>query len=139
MNKNPTNQLKSGNTKLITANNTELDSTKLPKIIGEYTPGYLYMTVKIHKLNHPLRPIISQIYTPIYELTKTIKQLISPYLPSKYNIKSTHELMQVLHSIKLNNGTLASLDVEKLFTNVPVNETVAIIKNNIHNIPSPST
>ena len=75
----------------------------------------------------PLRPIISQIPTPIYELTKTINQLISPYLPNKYNIKSTHELIQVLHTIKPNNGILASPGVENLFTNVPINETVDII------------
>ena len=136
LNKNPTNQLKSKINKLITANNAELNSIKLPKIIGDYKPGYLYGTVKIHKPNHPLRPIISQIPTPIYQLTKTIKQLISPYLPSKYNIKSTHELIQVLHTIKPNNGILASLDIENLFTNVPVNETIDIIINNIYNNPS---
>ena len=136
LNKNPTNQLKSKVNKLITANNAELNSTKLPKIIGDYKPGYLYGTVKIHKPNHPLRPIILQIPTPIYQLTKTIKQVISPYLPSKYNIKSTHELIQVLHTIKPNNGILASLDVENVFTNVPVNETIDIIINNIYNNPS---
>ena len=130
-NMNPTNQLKSKIDKLITANNAELNSKKLPKIIGDYKPGNLFVT--IHKPNHPLRPIISQIPRPIYEFTKTIKQLISPYLPSKYNIKSTHELIQVLHTIKPNNGILASLDVENLFTNVPVNETVDIIINNIYN------
>ena len=136
LNKNPTNQLKSKINKLITANNAELNGTKLPKIISDYKPGYLYGTVKLHKPNYTLRPIISQISTPIYELTKTIKQLISAYLLSKYNIKSTHELIQVLHKIKPNNGILASLDVENLFTNVPVNETVDIIINNIYNNPS---
>ena len=81
LNKNPTNQLKSKINKLITAYNAECNSTKLPKIISDYKPGYLYGTVKIHKPNHPLCPIISQMLTPIYELTKTIKQLITPYLP----------------------------------------------------------
>ena len=33
-------------------------SQVLLKIIGDYKPGYLYGTVKIHKPNHPLRPII---------------------------------------------------------------------------------
>ena len=47
---------------------------------------YIAGTVKIHKPNHPLRPIISQIPIPIYQLIKTIKQLLSPYLPSKYSI-----------------------------------------------------
>ena len=111
-------------------------TSRTPPIIGDNKPGYLYGTVKIHKPNHPLRLIISQIPTPIYELTKTIKQLISTYLPSKYNIKSTHELIQVLYTIKPNNGILASLDVENLFTNIPVNETVDNIINNTYNNPS---
>ena len=76
LNKNPTNQLKSKINKLITASYAELNSTKLPKIIGDYKPGYLFGTVKIHKTNPPQCPIISQIPTPIYELTKTIKQNI---------------------------------------------------------------
>ena len=67
---------------------------------------------------------------------KTIKQLISPYLPSRYNIKSTGELIQVLHTIKQNNSILASLDVENLFINVPVNKTIDIFINNIYNNPS---
>ena len=40
----------------------------------------------MHKPDNPLPLIISQIPTLIYELTKTIKLLISPYLLSKYNI-----------------------------------------------------
>ena len=74
--------------------------------------------------------------TPIYELTKTIKQLITPYLPSIYNIKSTDELIQFLHTLQPNNGLLASLDVENLFTNVSVKKTIDVIINNIYNNPS---
>ena len=52
LNKNPTNQLKSKTNKLITANSTYLNITKLPKIIYGYKAGYLYGTIKIHKPNH---------------------------------------------------------------------------------------
>ena len=135
LNKNPTNQLKSKINKLITAKNAKLNSTKLSKINDDYKPSYFYKTVKIYKPNPPLRPIISQILTPIYKLIKTIKQLISPYLPCKYKIKSTHEWIQVLHTIQPNNYISASPDVEHLFTNVPVNETIDIIVNNIYNNP----
>ena len=69
----------------------------------------------------------------IYELSKPIEQLISPYLPCKYTMKCTNELIQVRDTIKLNNGILTSLDVENIFTNVPVNVTVDIIINNIYN------
>ena len=41
--------------------------------------------------------------------------------------------MLILHTLKPNNGTLASLDVESLFINVPVNESIDIIINNIYN------
>ena len=62
--------------------------------------------------------------TNTYTNLSTHENNETAYLPRKYNIKSTHELIQVLHTIKPNNGILASLDVENLFTNVPVNETV---------------
>ena len=44
--------------------------------------------------------------------------------------------MQILHTLQPNNGILASLDIENLFTNIPVNETIDIIINNIYNDPS---
>ena len=94
--------------------------------------GYLYGTVKIHKPYYPRCLIISQIPTTIYELTKTINQLITPYLPSKYNIKSAQELIQILCTQKSNNGILASLEDENLLTNVPFKETIDIIINNIY-------
>ena len=69
----------------------------------------------MHKPKLPLRRIISQIPTPIYELTKTIKRFNTPYLPSKYNIKSTHELIQILHTLKPNNVYYFHL-IEKVFS-----------------------
>ena len=50
-------------------------------------------------------------------------------------MKSSHEFVQVQHSLKTMNGILALLDVEHLFTNVPVYETIDII-NNIYNNPT---
>ena len=45
----------------------------------------------------------------------------------------TYKSMQIQHTLKPNDGRLASLDVENLFPNVPVNEIIDIIINNIHN------
>lgn len=115
LNKNPTNQLKSKLNKLINANNAEQNSLKLPKIVGDYRPGYIYGTIKTHKPNYPLRPIISQIPTPVYHLTKYINQLITPYLPSKYSVKSTLEVIQILKSEKPDNEIMASLDGKLIY------------------------
>ena len=53
-----------------------------------------------------------------------INQLITPYPPSRYNIKSTHESIQILHTLKPNNGILASFNIENLFTWVPISSDV---------------
>ena len=115
LNQNPTNQLEYKINKLINANNTDIPNLKLPKIIGDYKHGYIYGTVKIHKPGNPLWPIISQVTTPTYELTKTINDLITPYLSDKYSIKSTKELIEILKTHRPNKGIISSLD-EKIYS-----------------------
>ena len=76
--------------------------------------------------------MISQVTTPTYQLTKTINDLITPYFSHNYRIKSTKELIEILKTHKPNKGIISSVDVENLFTNVPVLETINIIINNIY-------
>ena len=61
--------------------------------------------------------------------------LLDPFEFPYYFYRILGELIYVLSiivCIKPNNGILASLDVENLFTNVPVNETIDVIINNIY-------
>ena len=100
-------------------------------IVGEYHPGYLYGTVKTHKEGNPLRPIISQIPTPTHSVAKELNNIISPYLPAKYILKSTDDFLNIVRTERP-QGTIASLDVVSLFTNVPVNETIDVICNCVY-------
>ena len=68
--RNPTNNLKITVNKIISIINKRNNEKTLSPIIGEFSPGYLYGTVKIHKPNYPLRPIISQTPTPVYNTAK---------------------------------------------------------------------
>ena len=95
----------------------------------------MYGTVKIYKDGNPLRPIISQIPTPIYDIAKQLNHIITPYIPSKY-INSTVDFLQILR-VLCPNAIIASLDVELLFANVPVLETIDIIFNTIYNQNNP--
>ena len=79
-----------------------------------------------------MRPIISQVGTVTYETAKALNDLLKQYIPTKYIISSTQEFMHTLKSTA-NTGILASLDVESLFTNVPVRETTEIIINRAYN------
>ena len=51
--------------KLIKSVRSQSKEETFSSIIGEYQPVYLYDTVKTHKTNNPLRPIISQIPTQV--------------------------------------------------------------------------
>ena len=52
-------------------------------------PGRIYNLVKVHKNNYPLRPIISMIDAPEYELAKSMDYLIKPLIPNKYMSRFT--------------------------------------------------
>ena len=133
--KDPTNSLKQKANQLIEALNAATDDIKLNKIIGDYKPGYIYGNVKTHKANNPLRPIISQIPIPTYTVATALTRILSPYISKEYLLKSTNDFVDLLQSNQC-NGIIASLDVESLFTNVPVDATIEIIIHNAYNHPS---
>ena len=139
INKDPTKGLKQKANNIISTLNATKDSIKLDKIIGKTTPGYIYGTIKTHKPNNPIRPIISQIPTPLYNTAKQLNVILTPYMPNTYLLKSTNDFVDLIHTTS-NNGIIASLDVESLFTNVPINETIDIILQYVYNhssIPPP--
>lgn len=131
--KNPILSIKRTLNSIIDSVNAVSGGIKLTKLIGHYEPAYIYGNPKIHKSmsNPPLRPIISQIGTPSYEIAKQINSIIIKYLPKKYMIESTFEFLSMLKG-NSPDGVLASLDVESLFTNVPVTETINIIIENVY-------
>ena len=124
--RNPVDELKKQANSLITAANSHSGTQTLTKIVGEYKPGYFYGTVKTHKENNPLRPIISQIPLPTYTLAKTLNEMLNPYVPQKYSLRSSSEFIDLLKTSK-REGIIASLDVTNLFTNVPVERTIDIL------------
>ena len=77
--------------------------------------------------------------TPTYDLAKTLNKIITPYIPNQYLLKSTNDFIDLLQS---NNceGIIALLDVESLFTNVPIDATIEIILQHAYHhssIPQP--
>ena len=133
----PTDSIKSRLNILIKEAN-KFEDMKFKKREGQYSPGYLYGNPKIHKsvINPPLRPIISQVGSVTFETSKQLNELIIKYLPIKHSVRSVYEFLQMLHSCPVDgNENLASLDVESLFTNVPVVHTIDIILKHVYNHP----
>ena len=72
-------------------------------------------------------------------MAKRINCIISDYIPNKYVIKSTDDFIDIIKTNKT-KGILGSLDVESLFTNVPIDDTIEIICKYCYknlNIPPP--
>ena len=133
--KNTTEELKKKVRKTIKEINEECRKRVLKEPVGDYEPGYLYGNVKTHKPGNKLRPIISQVTTPTYETAKQLDNIIKPYIPSKYMLNSRDEFINIIQTTKPENAP-SSLDVESLFTNVPVRETIDIILRNVYNHPT---
>ena len=137
--KNPIEKQKKDLNRIIDAINAEQGGVKFRKLTGDYNTGYFYGNPKTHKEGAPVRPIISQIPTPAYEVAQQLNSVISPYIPKTYSLKSSDEFLEVLKA-RERKGVLASLDASSLFTNVPVDATIDIILAYVYEhdaIPAP--
>ena len=106
---------------------------------GHYNNGHLYGLPKVHKNteNPPLRPIISMTGTVTHDIAQFLNNVIRPYLNTTYVLKSADEFLLDTSQMKLNpSDRIVSLDVESLFTNVPVIETIQIILRQVYHHPS---
>ncbi|XP_068200700.1 uncharacterized protein [Palaemon carinicauda] len=79
-------------------------------IIREFSPGYLYSNVNTHKNDNPLRPIISRCPTATYYLAKSLKNLLTHYVPDKFIIALSAEFLSK-RKRSTSNGTITFLDV----------------------------
>ena len=80
----------------------------------------IYGLPKIHKENFPLRPVVSLINTPTYNMSKTFANIFKESLLSpKSQVKYSFIFKEVISKIKIpSDHIMISLDVMSLFTNV---------------------
>ena len=89
-------------------------------------PARLYGFPKIHKPNHPLRPICSSIGSYNYRLASALAKSLSPFTSNVYSIKNTFDFAREIQNLDSKSTHLASFDVSSLFTNIPLRETIDI-------------
>lgn len=112
--KNLTNDIKTKINKIICNNKNLME--KLPLIKGDHKLGYAYGSVKTQKRGYPLHPITTQKPSVTYNLAKHLNELISPYIPAGYSLKSSREFLDIIKSISA--AAMGLLDIESLFINV---------------------
>ena len=82
----------------------------------------------------PIRPIVSNVGTATYHLSKYLASLLSPLSESEYAVKNSKSFVQKVKLDKIpSNYEIVSFDVKSLFTNVALDQTISIILNRIYN------
>lgn len=81
----------------------------------------MYGLIKVHKVGYPVRPIVSSVNSPTYQLSKMISKILKNVVGNTLRtIKNSTELANKLRKIRLpKNYVLISLDVVSLFTKIP--------------------
>ncbi|MGR8252493.1 reverse transcriptase domain-containing protein, partial [Escherichia coli] len=97
-------------------------------------PPKLYGLPKIHKINVPLRPIVSQINAPTYRLAKHLSSLLQPLVGKTTSfVKDSRHFVEILKDLQLQpDELLVSFDVVSLFTNVPLDDCLEVINSNLN-------
>ena len=96
---------------------------------GAGSPKF-YGLPKIHKEGMPLRPIVSSIGVVTYSTSKEISRILKPLVgKSPYHIQNSQDFIQQIQGIQLQpNQSMVSFNVKALFTSVPIQPAITIIK-----------
>ena len=71
-------------------------------------------------------PIVSCTGTYNYNLSKYLCELLSPNLPNEFCTKDTFTFVEELKEVSINDKFLVSYNVNSLFTNISLKETIKL-------------
>ena len=99
---------------------------------GACSPKY-YGLPKIHKEGVPLRPIISIRGSVTYKTAKELSRILKPLVGrSPHHVQNTQDFIKGIEGIKLEEDEcIKSYDVNALFTSIPIEPAVNIIKKHL--------
>ena len=100
-------------------------------------PGIMYGLCKVHKDQTngvelpPFRPILSAIRTCAYNLAKFFVPILKDFTINEYTVKDSFSFAEEIieQDSKL---FMVSFDVESLFTNIPLDETINICADRVY-------
>ena len=101
----------------------------------------LYSLPKIHKpyfsSKFQFRPIFAAYKTPSFNLAKYLVPILSPLTTNQYTVENTYKFAEEIQNQDGSSGLImASFDVENLFTNIPLQETIQIIVHQLFISPT---
>ena len=88
----------------------------------------LYGLPKIHKPETPLRPIVSFLSSPTYQLSKHLSRILAPLVGNtSHNVQNSQDFAKFISSQTLDDDeTLVSFDIVSVFTKVPTQLAIQV-------------
>ena len=101
---------------------------------GAVSPKF-YGLPKVHKPGNPLRPIVSSTGTATYYTAKELARILKPLVGSStHHVQNTRDFVEQIQETRLKQGEcIISYDVAALFTSVPIQPVINIIKEKLTN------
>ena len=97
-------------------------------------PGIMHSSCKVYKNCvsgfPPFRLISSALQTPTYKLVKYLVPILEPLITNKYTVKDSFNFASEIVE-QDSSSFMGSLDINSLFTNIPLEETTEIRTNNL--------
>ena len=113
---------------LVDSNSMSKEMRKFVKPVGT-RPGIMYGNCKVHKQQvdgcPTFRPILSTLQTPTYNLAKFLVPILNPLTKNEYTVKDSFQFAEEICE-QDPTLTMGSLDVDSLFTNILLDETIDI-------------
>ena len=93
----------------------------------------MYGSCKVHKASVgnylPFRPILLALNTPTCKLAKFLVPILKPLTTNEFTVKDFFQFAEEI--IDQQHLLMGSLDVDSLFTNIPLEETIEICTNEL--------
>ena len=87
-----------------------------------------YGLPKIHKSAVPLRPIVSFVNSPAYNLSKFLSRILSGLVKNNYSVRNSREFAEYVKNCHVQkNEIFVSFGVVSLFTSVPVDKAFDLV------------
>ena len=96
-------------------------------------PPAIQRSVKHHKENHPLRPIVICINSALYDTSKFLSQILSPLQNlNGFSVANSTQFKNEMTDITIDaDETMVSFDVVSLFTAIPVDKVCTYIRTKL--------
>ena len=110
-----------------------IPQTKYRQLIQHYSKlPHIYGLPKIHMDDIPLSPIVSNRGSACHPLSCFLVEIISPLTgKSSSYVKNSAHFVERIRDAPIHSNQMVSLDVVSLFTKVPTNETLAVVRDKL--------